>query len=85
MYTPLQPLDVGRDRELLAVVKVCAVVGEDKADVVEVGALLDLLLVDLLESVGLFVVGAEDLLERASCDVLNGATGGRLGAADVRA
>mmetsp|Transcript_34686 Transcript_34686/g.81899 ORF Transcript_34686/g.81899 Transcript_34686/m.81899 type:complete len:501 (+) Transcript_34686:163-1665(+) len=78
-------LDVGRDRELLAVVEVRAVVGQDEADVVEVGALLDLLLVDLLELVGLAVVGAEDLLKGAPRDVLLGATEGRLGAADVLA
>ena len=78
-------LDVGRDRELLAVVEVRAVVGQDEANVVEVGALLDLLLVDLLELVGLAVVGAEDLLKGAPRDVLLGATGGRLGAANVLA
>jgi hypothetical protein len=83
--TPHQPLDVGRDRELLAVVEVRAVVGEDEADVVEVGVVLDLPLVDLLELVGLAVVGAQDLLQGASRDVLLGAAGGRLGAADVLA
>ena len=32
LHTSLQPLDVGRDRELLAVVEVRAVVGQDESD-----------------------------------------------------
>ena len=65
-----QFLDVGRERELLAIVEVGAVVREEEADVVEVLTLLDLLLVDRLESGGFAVVGVEHLLKCASRDVL---------------
>eukprot|EP00964_Phaeocystis_antarctica_P114358 scaffold78330_cov60-Phaeocystis_antarctica.AAC.2 len=56
--------------ELLAVEALSAVVREKEADVVEVVAFLDLLLVDFLELAGLAIIGAEDLLQGASRDIL---------------
>ena len=55
---------------LLPVIQIGAVVREEEAHLVEVVTLLDLLLVDLLETGGLAVVGVEDLLKCAARDVL---------------
>ena len=55
---------------LLPVVQIGAVVREEEAHLVEVVTLLDLLLVDLLETGDIAVVGVEDVLKCAARDVL---------------
>ena len=55
---------------LLPVVQIGAVVREEEANLVEVVTLLDLLLVDLLETGDIAVVAVQDLLKCAVRDVL---------------